>query len=231
MSSLGGPSIVTSGLIMYLDAGNTKSYPGTGSTWYDRAGNLNGGVVNNGTLVNGPSFSSLNMGNLVFNATSSNTVTLVATPSTLGMISGNFTVNIWIYNNGTTKGGLVSSQSNSVAGGQYEFSINSANNIQVTYYGGGSVNTSIVSNTWYMLTHTYNYTTKSSRLYKNGLLVSSVTMTADLITTGPIIIGWYGYGGGYFNGNIPIVQIYKRDISAIEVLQNFNATRIYIFYC
>ena len=47
-----GPQIVTSGLVLHLDAGNPKSYPGTGSTWYDRSGNLNGGVVNNGTLVN-----------------------------------------------------------------------------------------------------------------------------------------------------------------------------------
>jgi hypothetical protein len=220
---LGGPSIMD-GLVLHLDAANPKSYPGTGTTWYDRSGSLNAGVVNNGTLVNSPTFDSGNSGSIVFNGTNQ-TVTLTATPSSLGMIGGNFTISIWIYNNGTTKGGLVSSQSNSVAGGQYEFSINSANNVQVTYYGGGTVNTSIVSNTWYMLTHTYNYATKSSRLYKNGLLVSSVTMTADLITTEPIIIGWYGYGGGYFNGKIPLVQIYGRDISATEVLQNYNATK------
>lgn len=224
MSSLGGPNIVTSGLVLHLDAANPKSYPGTGNTWYDRAANLNAGVANNGTLVNEPTFDSGNGGSIVFDGTN-DYVTLIATPSTLGMISGNFTVNIWIYNNGTTKGGLVSSQSSSSAGGQYEFSINSVNSVKVTYYGGGSVNTSIVSNTWYMLTHTYNYSTKSSKLYKNGLLVSSITMTVDLFTTGQIYIGWYGYGGGYFRGNIPIVQIYKGELSATEVLQNYNATK------
>jgi hypothetical protein len=141
------------------------------------------------------------------------------------MIGGNFTVNVWMNNNGTTKGGLVSSQSSSSPGGQYEFSINLVNRVQVTYYGGGAVFTNIVSNTWYMLTHTYNYTTKSSKLYKNGVLVSSTTMTVDLFATGLISIGYYGFGGGYFNGKIPIVQIYKRDISDAEVLQNYNTLK------
>jgi len=61
-----GPQIVTNGLVMYLDAGNTKSYPGTGVTWYDRAGNLNAGIINNGTLTNGPTFSPSDMGSIVF---------------------------------------------------------------------------------------------------------------------------------------------------------------------
>jgi len=33
------PRIVTDGLVLALDAGNTKSYPGSGTTWYDRSGN------------------------------------------------------------------------------------------------------------------------------------------------------------------------------------------------
>ena len=30
-----GPHIVTDGLILSLDAASTRSYPGTGTTWYD----------------------------------------------------------------------------------------------------------------------------------------------------------------------------------------------------
>jgi hypothetical protein len=29
------PKIVTDGLVLYLDAANPRSYPGTGTTWYD----------------------------------------------------------------------------------------------------------------------------------------------------------------------------------------------------
>ena len=47
------PRIVTDGLVLALDAGNTKSYPGSGTDWYDRSGN-----GNDGTLTNGPTYSS-----------------------------------------------------------------------------------------------------------------------------------------------------------------------------
>ncbi len=39
LGSYAGPNIPTSGLVLYLDAGNTKSYPGSGTTWYDLSGN------------------------------------------------------------------------------------------------------------------------------------------------------------------------------------------------
>jgi len=42
------PSIITNGLVLCLDAANSKSYPGSGTTWTDLSGN-----GNNGTLVNG----------------------------------------------------------------------------------------------------------------------------------------------------------------------------------
>ena len=55
------PRIVTDGLVLALDAGNTKSYPGSGTTWTDLSGN-----GNNVTLTNGPTYSSNNLGSLSF---------------------------------------------------------------------------------------------------------------------------------------------------------------------
>jgi hypothetical protein len=55
------PKIVTDGLVLYLDAANTRSYPGTGTTWSDLS---RGG--NNGSLINGPTFNSANGGSIVF---------------------------------------------------------------------------------------------------------------------------------------------------------------------
>ena len=55
------PNIVTSGLVLNLDAAYTPSYPKNGTTWTDLSGN-----GNNGTLVNGPSFSSLDGGSIIF---------------------------------------------------------------------------------------------------------------------------------------------------------------------
>ena len=61
MSVIGGPDIITDGLVLYLDAANTKSYIGSGTTWKDLSGNSN-----DGTLTNGPTFDSGNSGSIVF---------------------------------------------------------------------------------------------------------------------------------------------------------------------
>ena len=55
------PNIITDGLVLYLDAANTKSYPGSGTTWRD----LSKSQLN-GTLTNGPTFNSSNGGSIVF---------------------------------------------------------------------------------------------------------------------------------------------------------------------
>ena len=54
-------SIVQSGLVLNLDAGNLESYSGSGTAWTDLSGQ-----GNDGTLVNGPTFSSDNGGSIVF---------------------------------------------------------------------------------------------------------------------------------------------------------------------
>ena len=51
MANLYGPRIVTDGLVLNLDAGNSKSYPGSGSTWYDLSDNSVNGTGINGAGV------------------------------------------------------------------------------------------------------------------------------------------------------------------------------------
>ena len=63
------PNIITDGLVLYLDAANTKSYVSGSTTWTDLVG------LNNGTLINGPTFNSANGGSIVFNGVN-NYVTL-----------------------------------------------------------------------------------------------------------------------------------------------------------
>jgi hypothetical protein len=58
------PKIVTDGLVLCLDAANSRSYPGSGTTWFDLSGN-----GNNGTLANGPTFNANNNGSIVFDGT------------------------------------------------------------------------------------------------------------------------------------------------------------------
>jgi hypothetical protein len=53
--------VESSALQLYLDAGNASSYPGSGTAWTDLSGNSR-----NGTLTNGPTYSSDNGGSIVF---------------------------------------------------------------------------------------------------------------------------------------------------------------------
>jgi hypothetical protein len=61
MAIFNNPRIITDGLVLALDAGNPKSYPGSGTAWTDLSGN-----GNTGTLVNGTGYNSGNGGSLVF---------------------------------------------------------------------------------------------------------------------------------------------------------------------
>ena len=62
-----GPMVVSDGIVGCWDAAGKRSYPGTGTTWYDVVGG------NNGTLENesggGLSFDSANGGSIVFDGT------------------------------------------------------------------------------------------------------------------------------------------------------------------
>jgi hypothetical protein len=59
MSVIKGPNVVREGLVLHLDAGTTRSYPGSGTTWNDLSGS-----ENTGTLTNGPTFNSANGGRM-----------------------------------------------------------------------------------------------------------------------------------------------------------------------
>jgi hypothetical protein len=86
------PKVITEGLILYLDAANTKSYPGNGNAWTDLS---RGG--NNGTLTNGPTFNSGNGGNIVFDGINDYVLTSTINHN-IG--TGNFTYTVWVYPTG-----------------------------------------------------------------------------------------------------------------------------------
>ena len=82
------PKIVTNGLVLCLDAGNTKSYPGSGTAW----NNLSS-TSNNGTLTNGPTYDSTNGGSLIFDGTND----YIQSGSFSNLLTADITVETWIY--------------------------------------------------------------------------------------------------------------------------------------
>jgi hypothetical protein len=99
MSVFGGPNVTDSGLVLNLDAGNIKSYPGTGTIWFDKSGN-----ANNGTLINGPTFNTGSLGSIVFDGVDDYVSTNYS-----GGIFTTLTLSAWIYKTNTTRAYILNS--------------------------------------------------------------------------------------------------------------------------
>ena len=216
------PSIVTDGLVLCLDAGNPKSYPGSGTTWTDLSGN-----GNNGTLAGGVGYSSSNGGSLTFDGT--NDGINCGTNAVLN-VGNNITANAWFYVNSNSSYQPIVSKVLSDASLGWEFA-NSNGSIRLTFrpsatqvnlaIGGGL----LVIGNWYMGTMTYDNTT--ARIYLNGVQVGSTTSggPVTLNSTQPLQIGTRGIGPNWYNGNIAQVSIYNRALTPQEIQQNYNALK------
>ena len=209
-----GPKIVTSGLVLALDAADKLSYRGTGTTWRDLSGNNN-----TGTLTNGPTFSAANMGSIVFDGTDD--YVNCGNGASLRLTSG--TVNVWMK---TT--------SKSVA---YQGIVVKPLNYGIYNYGGNLLlydwNTgsdrnsriSISDGNWRFITLTFSSNSpNNAKVYINGILVYTTTMykTGDGYNLG---IGTGSDGVQLLPGTIGNVQVYNRELTATEILQNYNITR------
>ena len=228
-----GPHIVTDGLVLALDAANTKSYPGTGTTWSNLAT-----TSNNGTLTNGPTFSSANGGSIVFDGSNDYTSlpsNFFAYPSLT-----TFTINLWFKSNQST-GGTIFGQENTITPGLGTgyvpvIYLRSDGLIRVEPFWTGNLNNNILStaalndNVWHNITTTFSSGT--NQLYVNGVFITQrtgLTLTAYAATyyyfIGAGSAGGRSLGTNYYNGNISNFLFYNRALTAAEVLQNYNATK------
>jgi hypothetical protein len=104
MGVFAGPEIAESGLVLALDAGNLKSYPGSGTTWTDLSGN-----GNTGTLVNGVGYVGTNGGSLSFDGVDDD-ITITSYQLSTSDSSAPYTLSAWINRTGTTTGGGIITQ-------------------------------------------------------------------------------------------------------------------------
>lgn len=222
------PKIITSGLVLYLDAANTRSYPTTGTTWNDlsRSGN-------NGTLVNGPTFNSANGGSIVFDGANDYTLTT----NNIG-ISGTQirSIDVWFYLNNSTARHVLCSWGVFNTGQLCNLEVNQVNGTNYPYFAGFNndvyVAETIPINTWVNIILTYGGGNLNSatgiKFYINGALKSVLYPNGVSINTpnSRVSIG-YEFAGlrNPMNGRISNVRIYNRVLTDVEVLQNYNATK------
>lgn len=240
-----GPPMVTEGLIMYLDAANPYSYSGSGTTWTDLSGQ-----GNNGTLVNGPTFSTENYGAITFDGLNDGVYTGTTGMNTPGLDK---TLEAVIYFNNVSQVAdiirLSSATSEDTLGlGIYSDSYDSwyyeDAGSSINFYGtdidgmdkdGLNIRSAIFTPSAAGIYHIMGVGNAARfRLYVNGVLqnTDASTVNGDLESTDKIL----GIGAkvsnttqqpvaNYFSSRIYLAKFYNRELSAIEVMQNFQAIR------
>jgi hypothetical protein len=106
---------------------------------------------------------------------------------------------------------------------------NPSNTMRIRFYLSGSGDISCPDsathalNTWYHFVGTYDGS--NMRFYRNGVLTNTVAGSGTIGGGGAnMVVG--SYSGAYFSqGQIPIVKVYNRTLSAGEINQNFNTLR------
>ena len=213
------PKVVTDGLVLYLDAANSKSYVSGSTTWNNIVGS------NSGTLTNGPTFNSANGGSIAFdgvndyvNLSSSQNLTNPLTICAFINVSFVTGSNQVIYGPSANGNDNYLSISNNRAF-LLATQTTDVNNFSITG------NTNIEANKWYHITGIVNNNITS--LYVNGIFEISSSVQAFTIGSwnSTARIGQRANGQLPFNGRIAYIQGYNRALSAQEVLQNYNAIK------
>ena len=225
MSTVQNTKIVTDGLVLYLDAANTKSYVSGSTIWTDIS---RGG--NNGTLVNGPTFNSENGGSILFDGTNDYCET-VSNPITN---NSSFTLAGWF--NLTTLGGvyrpLIDGGNLGSGVGGYTLSIDNSNRIYMACGAGyKAITTSINVNQWYYIVGVATFGTPYTiNIYVNTSLGTTFDSSNSNSMTNNVVYVRLGQVTAArstlsYIGKITQTQIYNRALSASEILQNYNAQK------
>jgi hypothetical protein len=221
-------NIVTTGLQLYLDAGQPYSYSGTGTTWTDLSGN-----GRNGTLINGPTYSSADGGSIVFDGDSTSTGDYVQCSGSLTVTAATFVT--WIKRNGNSTNlfefdvpdGILFSRGTSDTG------MNLRSN-QLGYHWNNDSQTydwasglTVPDLTWCMVA--VSVTNSSATAYlcqSSGITKATNTVSHASSLLDDIKIGWDDATlSRFFKGNIAIAQLYNIALSESQILQNFEADR------
>ena len=235
----GGGNIITDSLVLLLDSANTRSYPGSGTTWSDlsRSGN-------NGSLINGPTFNSSNGGSIVLDGVDDYFITPTGLTPTLN-ITSQITLDIQIKStalaNASSGDGLIcKGLSTDLNTGVYELGLIQSGGTNYPYFRmriDSSTPTYLPTSIPISLNQIYNivctYNGSIMRIYINGQESGSGLATSGLIQTNTqqlsigvryvhvINVGF----DSYFSGNIYSTRIYNRALSPSEILQNYNSIK------
>ena len=236
-------TVISTNLILHLDAGNSSSYSGSGTTWTDLSGNNH-----DGTLTNGPYFNSDNNGSIVFDG--SDDYVNLGTQINSDIELTDVTISFWARINATTADEIFVSMDYLAIGSPLiiYYDTSSTYNVQNTGtgdVGGGSTNTidvivtdsssekrfttsnnALSANQWYNIAVVLDVTNNTFYTYIDGVeeakWVSNNTSGGIKSTTNNFRIGG---GTPYLNGRIGQFLTYDKALTATEILHNYNVLK------
>jgi len=234
MTAFHGPGrLVTDGLVFLVDAGNHKSYPGSGASWTDLITKAIG-TLTNITIAGG---------HINFNSSTSK-ANFGTVPSTLiGLWSGGGTLSVWMRaesdgegnqgrildtNQPTNEGWLLYALEESGGACRVQF----ASVFTGTNGFWKTTNLDITLNEWVNVTMVYDSDLVSNvpLYYINGELVTTTTTTTPTGTitdnsANSLFVGSENGGSATFDGDVDIVTLYNRSLTAAEIYKNFITAR------
>ena len=215
------PRIVTDGLVMCLDAANVKSYPGSGTTWYDLTGN-----GYNATISGTNTYTSTDLGKFDYRNSSQITNYVVMPHAAAQATSGVYTLFFWIQpqTNGTR---FFHSMHN---GSNDNYNIMMITTEISGYLGGSSI--AFSNNEWLQIALVRNGS-DSATMYKNDNAgVSSTQPDISFVANGGWILNQEQdtLGGGFVTAQnayaaFSYISLYNRALTSEEIRQNFQALR------
>jgi len=212
--SLGhAPSIITNGLVFYIDAANPRCYPGSGTDLTDTISNITP------TLNGGVGFNTSNYG--IFTFDGSNDYINFGNSNNVKLTVG--TISAWVK--ATSPGGGF----RGIMAKQYAYGLFYSNSVLVAYDWGGSATrttgVNIADGNWKNVVMSFqSAVSNGTKIYINGVLSLTTTITwqndtQNLYGGAEVSAGQYAACSG------SIFSLYNRALSAAEVLQNYNAAK------
>ena len=211
-------SIVTTGLVFCVDAGNPRSYPGSGTTWFDTSGNSF-----NSTLINGPSYTGGINGYFTFDGVDD----LSSVPINATFNTPSVTFEVWAYLQTISDRHIlyVNWAGNALEVNSDRSVVMYNNSASQGQQGATTAAGAINWGTWNHLVGVYDDSAQALYTYVNGTLLATRTSTPSTsYSVSTHAISGTAFGGEV-NGRISVVRHYNIALSASQILQNFNAYR------
>lgn len=211
-----GPKVVTRDLFLVIDPGNVRSYPGTGSTCFDRSPkNFNG------ALTNGVGFTSSYYG--VFSLTGSGYIELNDYP--VNSFTASISIVAWVYPTNLSSSGAGTDAVISLLGTLFQ--VNTAGYDWYPDVGipliGLTVSGGLSNSNWYCAAITQQ--NQNISVYKNGVFQNGPTSSNLNLTSFSKTVAGYQGPNRQFKGNLGAIYVYSRALSGAEMKQNYDALK------